>query len=375
MNASVQLLPPRDLPADVRAFWHESIRRQDCGNVLTRSPEWFEMMTGGEAAAGVAVVLRSESGAPRAIAPVLFREWPLSFSAGAMRLAQRQLATAKVCGGDFVDDGLLESDAASLLDALAAEHPELEGIWFDRVLSRERQSTLAQAAKRRYFVHPIHGELPHYRLRMPATAEALRQLRSPESLKKMQGRERALARSAGTVQVVELLDLAEWRPYQERMHELMNTTWQARLLGHGFCAELFQPVSDRGWLRAFLLLAGEHVVAVAICYQGMQTLVYEQIGYDQTLAKHSPGTLLLYHILERAQAAGIEFVDFGEGEAEYKRQLSNMTLQVGSCLLVRKAVSLRTLFLLNSGWRQAVGAAGAIARRTGLKKRLKAGAA
>ncbi len=359
----------------MRAFWHEAIRRQDSGNVLTRSPEWFEMMTGGEAAAGVAALLRSEDGQPRAIAPVLFREWPLAFSAGQVRLAQRQLATAKICGGDFVDQGLAAEEAAALLDALPAQHPRLEGIWFDRILSRERQATLEKAAKSRYFVHPLHGELPHYRLRMPETAEALRQLRSPDSLKKMQGRERALARAAGPVQVIELKDLAEWRPFQQRMHALMNQTWQARLLGHGFSAELFQPVSDRGWLRAYLLLAGEQLVAVAICYQGMQTLVYEQIGYDQAHARHSPGTLLLYHILERAQAAGIQFVDFGEGEADYKRQLSNMTLHVGSCLLVRKAVSLRTLFLLNSGWRQAVGAAGAIARRTGLKKRLKAGAA
>ncbi|MEX2176393.1 MAG: GNAT family N-acetyltransferase [Pirellulaceae bacterium] len=371
---SVDFLPPAGLPADVLRFWRQQIRAQDEGNVLTRSPEWFEMMTGNDAARGGVAVLRAGDGAPRAIAPLLFRDWPLRFSVGSRSLAERGLRAAKICGGDFIDRTLDSAEVLFLLDALTAKYSHLDAFWFDHLLSAERLATLAAAAERRFFVHPLFQDIPHYKLRIPATEAEFKLLRSPDSVKKIQGRERALARAAGEVRLVELRSEAEWQPYEQRMVELMNETWQARLLGHGFSMDELRPVGARGWLRVFLLLAGEQMAAVAICYEGMETLVYEKIGYAQAHSKHSPGTLLLYRILEKARADGLRFIDFGEGEAEYKRQLANLTLRVAGCLVVRKSISLRTLFLLNSGWRKAIAAAGAIAKRTGWTKRLKSGA-
>ena len=106
-------------------------------------------------------------------------------------------------------------------------------------------------------------------------------------------------------------------------------------------------VAERGWLRSFLLLAGDSAVAFAFCFQGKKTLVYETIGYDREFAKYSTGTILLYRLLENLyQQDKPDYVDFGEGEAEYKRLLANDVIKVSSQFVVRDAAELRRWFAL-----------------------------
>ncbi len=54
--------------------------------------------------------------------------------------------------------------------------------------------------------------------------------------------------------------------------------------------------------------------------------------YDPDVQAVSPGRLLLWFIIRQAADDGIRLIDFGEGEAQYKRQFSTGTMKLGRAM-------------------------------------------
>jgi hypothetical protein len=115
-----------------------------------------------------------------------------------------------------------------------------------------------------------------------------------------------------------------------------------RQLGVGFAdsAEIRRRLefeAQMGWLRSFVLyLAGNpSAFWISSLYRG--TLYLDFTGFDPALAKYSPGIHLMMGAFERLgaepSAAPLQEIDFGVGEAEYKRRLGNHSRQE-SCLFI-----------------------------------------
>ena len=404
--SSVQLYEPDGIPDDVVRFWRERQQAQDRFMSLTAGPEWYSMMAASRSGAVVAVVrgeqssasapspslratadkevgslprvsrgrksevgvrrtedggqttdkgqgttLRSRSGQAddrhlKAVLPLFPITWPLDFNLGGRCWFRRPLPVMRVCGGDLVEDGLTPEELAAAWGILFERQPGVRGVWFDHAQAGRRSGMIRASAGGGFFVHEAFAGLPHYRLRLPPTVEELRSRRSPESIKKIRGRERALGKAAGgECRLIEIRRPADWEPYSEKIGGLMGRTWQSERLGHQFSLSSLADVAARGWLRSFLLLAGERPAAFAFCFQGCGVFVYEQIGYDPDLAKYSPGTILLYGLLERLYASDTpECVDFGEGEAEYKSLLANDVTHSDGLLVVHRGRSQETPF-------------------------------
>jgi len=116
----------------------------------------------------------------------------------------------------------------------------------------------------------------------------------------------------------------------------MNNTWQAKELGMRFEVGELAELAARGWLRSFLLMAGDEAAAFALCYQSGDVFVYARIGYDSKFAKFSPGTILLYRLLEQLYMSDTpKYVDLGDGDFGYKKELANDILEANACLILR----------------------------------------
>lgn len=94
-----------------------------------------------------------------------------------------------------------------------------------------------------------------------------------------------------------------------------------------------------GLLRSYVLWGGETAVAYVIGYVVGRRYQYEQIAYDPdpAVARASPGNYLLSRIvcdLISSRAASV--LDFGSGDAEYKRVFGNSSFEEGRMLLVRR---------------------------------------
>lgn len=338
-----------DLPADALALWRQLLRTQDPAGALTGSPEWLSLMTDSPAAVQVALA-RDADQRLRVVLPGIRRPWTLEFRLFGRRLWSRSLDSLKIGGGDLLADG---ADARAVADALRDLFRGLPGVsalWFEHVADDARVALLESAARRSGAAVPLRlsTRLPHYRLALPPTHSEALALRSSKSLSRLRSKESALAREAGApVRVVEIRSPADWAPYEERIERLMNASWQAQLLGHEFRLDRVRGTALRGWLRAFLLLAGEEPVAFTLYYQGMDTISSAALGYDRRYARFSPGAILFRHTLECLYAADTpRILDFGEGDADYKRQWSNECAAVSAVLLVRRRVDLIALLAL-----------------------------
>jgi CelD/BcsL family acetyltransferase involved in cellulose biosynthesis len=91
---------------------------------------------------------------------------------------------------------------------------------------------------------------------------------------------------------------------------------------------LFQNPSDGCAAILSELHAGDRIVAVHFGLRAASSLSYWFPAYDPDASRHSPGLVLLLMIIEAACAAGVDRLDLGVGEEEYKRRLMTGELQV-----------------------------------------------
>ena len=102
-----------------------------------------------------------------------------------------------------------------------------------------------------------------------------------------------------------------------------------RALGGGFTdtleqRELLRLALERGWARVFLLRHRGRPIAYWLCSVYRGTMLLRQTGFDPGYAHLRVGIFLLTQAIGLAIAdPAIEVIDFGQGDAAYKRQLSS----------------------------------------------------
>ncbi|MBA1157449.1 GNAT family N-acetyltransferase [Microvirga mediterraneensis] len=92
-----------------------------------------------------------------------------------------------------------------------------------------------------------------------------------------------------------------------------------------------------------VLRAGRRPVAIHFGMRSKTTWHYWFPAYDIEFGRYSPGMLLLLKMISRAPEMNIKAIDFGKGDTDYKRQLSNRTVPLieGSAAISRSLVALR----------------------------------
>ncbi len=266
------------------------------------------------------------------------------------------MTVLKVCGGDLITTPLLSP--ASLyagLQQMLAARPGVDAIWFDHVADPTRLKTLNDCSGRDgLFCVSLSSGLPNYRLFLPESLKACLALRSGKSLSRLRSKMRALERECGgALRVEELRSCEDWAPYADRINALMQASWQTEALGYTFDLAHHGTAADRGMIRAFLLLCGDQAVAFTLYYAGRDTLVSGYLGYDRQYARHSPGAGLFLATLEKLyEKETPRFLDFGEGDAEYKAQWANDTQQVSSLMICRDSLQLRWAFVADAACRR-----------------------
>jgi hypothetical protein len=96
--------------------------------------------------------------------------------------------------------------------------------------------------------------------------------------------------------------------------------------------------AQRGQLRAYLLLIGNQPVAFWYCSEYGRVLHLASTGYDPSHRSYEPGTVLLLRVFQDAIEAGVERVDFGLGDADYKQRFGNEHFLEANFLLFPKTL-------------------------------------
>jgi hypothetical protein len=133
-------------------------------------------------------------------------------------------------------------------------------------------------------------------------------------------------------------DMAE---FHSLASEVSRKTYQHRLLGAGidtsasFREEMIRGAID-GQSRGYILFSQQTPIAYMFCQARCGDLVIEKMGFDPAFAAESPGSVLLWFVLERLFAGG-EFrrLDFGEGAYPYKAHLATGSVEVAEIYCFR----------------------------------------
>lgn len=128
------------------------------------------------------------------------------------------------------------------------------------------------------------------------------------------------------------------------LHEaaaISRTTYQSRLLQSGLdydteSVKSMQLLAEHGEARGYLLRDCGKAIAFAWCSGSGDKLTYNVIGYLEEAAPLSPGTVLLYLIIEDLFRLGrFKVLDFGVGEAAYKQMFATRALDFADAYLFR----------------------------------------
>jgi GNAT superfamily N-acetyltransferase len=149
-------------------------------------------------------------------------------------------------------------------------------------------------------------------------------------------------------------------PFHQLAAAISERTYQTRLFNEGVaCTEdvrrLLEKMAANDQLRGYVLFLGDEPVAFALCERKGSTLLYKTIGYAPEHRERSPGTVLLWYILQRFFAdAEFRYLDFGEGEGFYKEFFSNLTLDCARIYYFRARPVLLLVVAIHRGWNLAV---------------------
>lgn len=253
-------------------------------------------------------------------------------------------------------------------------HPQADGYWcqqadterFPLGLSRFGPWVCYVPRRERLYCVDIEGGFEPYLARW--SSKSRYNLR--RSVKKLQERN-----PAG------LLELAE-RPEQmdaflREAAAISRTTYQSRLLQSGLdyderAVRTMEELALRGNARGYLLRDAGQAIAFAWCAGAGDRLTYNVIGYREETAALSPGTVLLYLIVEDLFRLGrFKVFDFGVGEAPYKQLFATRALDFADAYLFRPAGRHRLRAWLH--WRvdRLSSTIGRLLERAGLKSRVR----
>lgn len=157
--------------------------------------------------------------------------------------------------------------------------------------------------------------------------------RSPKFTRTTLAKERKLGRDAGEVRYVHderdpaaLSALIGWKSAQYRRtgrSDRFARPWIIRLVEQLFHT---RSASCQGLLS--VLYAGGRPVAAHFGLRSERVLACWFPAYDPAYAKFSPGLVLHLRMAEGAAAQGVDYLDLGRGEKEYKNSLKTRDLSV-----------------------------------------------
>lgn len=236
---------------------------------------------------------------------------------------------------------------------------------FPRGLSRQGDWLCYSPRQERLYVVDITGSFDDYLQRRSA--------KSRQNLKRSV--KRFLEGNADALQVVTAPE--DMLAFHREAVAISRQTYQTQLLGAGLpdnpaFVQSMQDKAARGEARGYLLRDQGQAVAFAWCAARGSTLVYEVIGYRPEQAERSPGTVLLYLILEELFALGrYPVLDFGPGHAFYKEAFATRHTDFADAYLLRAGWGHRWRLWLHrrvDGFSEAVGA---WLERHGWKRRIR----
>ncbi|MEI7657135.1 MAG: GNAT family N-acetyltransferase [Phycisphaerae bacterium] len=154
-----------------------------------------------------------------------------------------------------------------------------------------------------------------------------------EQIRKVEGLARKLEREVGALRFeAASTDPADLQWLVDRKREQCQSKGRTDAMSTPFVRRLVDGLlatREPGFAGMLSCLrAGDRLVAAHMGMRSRTRWHYWFPCYDESLAKYSPGIILLLRMAEAAPALGIDSIDMGKGDAPYKQRLMNASCRV-----------------------------------------------
>jgi len=155
-------------------------------------------------------------------------------------------------------------------------------------------------------------------------------------------------------------------------------TYQEKLLDaglpatNGYLADIKHMADSEGIIGYLLFHNGKPVSYLLCPVSDDESLVYAHVGFDPSYGSYSPGTVLLWVVLESLQQSGrYKIFDFTEGEGEHKRLFSTDSYRCADIFMLRRRLSSFMVIALHRATCRASEFCGRLSAGVGLKRHVK----
>jgi hypothetical protein len=210
------------------------------------------------------------------------------------------------------------------------------------------------AAARKFAAYQPARPQPHWWITLPERPEEYWQQLSKKTRYNLRRSARTFEHSIVCVRRED--EVAE---FLGKAHRVSSVSWQSKRRGLRVRntedeRQFWASVARVGGLRSYLLEHGGRPVAFVLGVQWKGRFVYEEIAYDPAFGEHSPGTVLLFRVLEDLLARDPpRLFDFGSGDGGYKQVFANRQTLTGPVLLTRRGFRPRLAIWLSQSGRAA----------------------
>jgi len=310
----------------------------------------------------------------------------LHWHIGYKRLGGSKARLFRTVTGGLLGDLSREDDCNLVCDALMqtlgsgeADVAQIGGVGSDSPFYRG-MAARPSVVCRDHFIDVV----PHWLLSLPASYDQFYKTRSSNTKSNIrQYKNRIIKRYAKAAEVRRYRELGAIDAVMQEIESVAARTYQ-RGIGVGFANTAavrgkWQYAAERGWFVAYVLyLEGKpSAYWTGTIYKG--TFMSEYTGFDPELGYYHPGMFVLLRMIEDFCAEGnVQTIDFGAGDADYKRKFGSetvpeATLHVFAPTLAGVRLSMLrngTMFVTRSA-KRALGALGVTTRlKTFWRKRL-----
>ncbi len=179
--------------------------------------------------------------------------------------------------------------------------------------------------------------------------------------------------SGGTIDWREFRSRDEIQEFYMLARKILNKSWKG-MAGEQFVTlhdafrEQMLDLAQRNVALGYMLFHAQQPVAYAFCAAQEDLLFYVDIGYDTQYREWSPGTTLLYLILEKFFAEQrFRTFDFCPGEGWYKHFFSNRCTPCAAVFFFRRSARNVLILGLWSALSSLSATVGRVLRRFGLR--------
>jgi CelD/BcsL family acetyltransferase involved in cellulose biosynthesis len=357
----------------LRAAWDELLASSDNLDATFQTPEWFRHAARGTSAAIVEHI--GPKGAADGIVPVVKAVESLEFVADRFVHQHVDLRAAIVLGGEpLIAPGLQTFD--EVLRAVDSWAPDCDVISFPLVRAGSPTwknlctSRVVQERFRLYVpLEPGAGEV--HSIDLPATFKEYTATLGAKRRANFKRKLNVLTREGVPAKLRRFERPDEVAEFLALVRPIAAKSWQHAIGSPQLCPSVdwHQKLGDlaaRGIWRGYVLFCGDVPTAFGLGYQDCGTFHFRATGFDATRASWSPGTVLMYLMIEDLLDHGTRatrHMCFCFGDASYKRLFSNVHTESFHVLLLRRTWKNDLVRSTHIGFRRLVTVAKALLAR------------